>query len=540
VFRARESLRDPGTFRAARSCRRLFLSVAVGFLVAEIVLRVAGVAPPPRLYRAVRGPDGAVRRIVSRVDGQPLAVTEEFAQAKAAGRLRLVFAGESTVAGYPYPPSVAFPSRFEAALHAVGADVEALNVAAAGIPFEMSVERVEEMMETDPDLLVLYAGSNEFLPYHLLRLRERLSMPLLVRLGALVRSFRTLRLLDRLLPERGGPGEIPLHPSEEERCAARAKLRDGAARVAEACRRAGLPLLVFLPACDLSETVPIAGATPWKSPEDELKVREWLQEASDRWRERNLAGARSLLEDAAALAPRHPWVHFSLGRVLLDLGESVEARRELERARDLDARPHRVTGDLRAILAGVCAEHDLPTIDAQAVLDGADPRGVAGASLFVDPNHPTPEGQILLAGALLEALAAGAAPKVGLDRDVLLDAVSRLAPASLTAEDHERARRTEATYLFPRAYRVGADAALRGKVETLLEEGARRDPPEAADLLLLGLLRLRRGDAEARDLLRRAVEADALASLDPGVLDAIGETPQSVRASATEARREER
>jgi lysophospholipase L1-like esterase len=523
-----------GTSRDARRPLRLLLVAGAALfplLAGEGTCRLLGLGAPAPLYGPARGEDGSRVRRVAVIEGVPLAVTPEFPEAKPAGHARIVYVGESTVAGIPFPPSVAFPARIETALRRAGLAAETLNAAAPGLGVAGSRKRTEEILGYDADLLVLYAGSNEFLPWNLFADRERRSHPARTRLRDLLGRLRLFQLLAPDKPILGAERGYPYEASEEDRREARARCREEFPRLFEACRRAGVPLLVVLPGANLRDAVPKARRD---YPDPDGRIARAQVEVLARAGAGDARGALALLEASIREAPDHPVLHFGRGRLLLEGGRGEEARLAFERARDLDALPARMTGDIRAILEEACARASVPWLDAQSVLEAADPTGIAGDDVFVDHVHPTAAGHLLLARAILRAIASRPGLADRLPSRAVQEAADRVEGARLTPEEEASARRTEALYLFPRAYASGSASGLGARVRGLLEEAA--DPRARSDgvaALLLGLLEIRSGDAAGgRQRLRGALDRGALAEVEPALLNAIGETPDSIRALA--------
>jgi hypothetical protein len=408
--------------------------------------------------------------------------------------------------------------------------VDALNASAPGLGIAEIRRRVEEMAGYGPDLLVVYTGSNEFFPWNLLPGRERRSHPLRSRLRELLAGLRLFRLLAPGEPALAGARDYPLEASEEDRREARALCRVEFAALIEGCRRAAVPLLVALPGANLRDAVPKVRRD---YPDPEGRISRVQAGVLERAGGGDLPGALALLDETLRDAPDHPVLHFGRGRVLLELGRKGEARLAFERARDLDALPARITADIHAILEEACARASVPRLDAQTVLDAADPTGISGDAVFVDHVHPTAEGHVLLARAILGAMASEPALGARFPAGALREAASRVEGARLTPGEEAGARRTEAVFLFPRAYAGGPDSGLAARVLGLLREAAPEDPPDEVAALLLGLLEIRTGDAEVgRRRLRGALERGALPRVEPGLLRAIGETPDSIRARA--------
>ena len=77
---------------------------------------------------------------------------------------RIVFVGASTVEGFPYYTELAFPRQVELLLQQQlpNRRIEVLNAAIVGINSFALADFVPRALRCEPDLVVLYAGHNEF------------------------------------------------------------------------------------------------------------------------------------------------------------------------------------------------------------------------------------------------------------------------------------------------------------------------------------------------------------------------------------------
>ena len=168
---------------------------------------------------------------------------------------RVVFAGASTVQGYPYVQSLAAPSFLAAMLQDIWPDkeVQVLNLGITSIASFAVARVVEDALQLEPDLVVVYTGHNEFngiygVDEHHSPLRNRLHYFLMQRrLTALVRTgldhFRGSEVsstaLARIMAERG---QVAL--DSPRRRAAPEHLRANLLSVAAACSKAEVPLIL--------------------------------------------------------------------------------------------------------------------------------------------------------------------------------------------------------------------------------------------------------------------------------------------------------
>ena len=84
------------------------------------------------------------------------------------GTVRIFVLGASTVIGFPNPYHTAFPSFLKLMLADVAEDVrvEIINCGMTAINSFSLLDFMDEVVEYEPDLVILYAGHNEFVgPY---------------------------------------------------------------------------------------------------------------------------------------------------------------------------------------------------------------------------------------------------------------------------------------------------------------------------------------------------------------------------------------
>jgi hypothetical protein len=88
-------------------------------------------------------------------------------------------------------------------------------------------------------------------------------------------------------------------------------------------------------------------------------------------------------------------------------GDVGKARDLYWEAVDLDERKNwgRATRAQNALISRLAAEYRIPLVDAVALLEKESPSGILGNELFVDGQHPSLMGQIMLANAFAEAVA---------------------------------------------------------------------------------------------------------------------------------------
>lgn len=387
-----------------------------------------------RIRRDWVNPGNGMRGVAGRRAGRVFLVPgfrpARFAREKPPDTLRVFVLGGSSTFGAYVGAASAFPEVLERelALLAPGRSVEVINLGCAGWASDRVANLVPTLLSLDPDLLIVYSGHNEMLVGDVgagpaLAPAARLRAALLRRsalfawldhaIASTLRAAETEMLREEALALEAGkaltwdPYEVP--PEERgppqpgflrrAEAAYAANLRS----VVAACRGAGVPLLLAMPVSNLLYP-PVIGARR----ADAARFEAAMEAGSAALVEGRRRAAAAHFEEALALAPSHGRAHHQLGLALLQ-SDPVRARAELERARDLDVRTHRMTTALEAELIGVAEAGGVPWVDLRPVFH--EPLGQARSRrFFIDHLHPTAAGHRRIA----EALAPAAARLLGL------------------------------------------------------------------------------------------------------------------------------
>ncbi len=102
--------------------------------------------------------------------------------------------------------------------------------------------------------------------------------------------------------------------------------------------------------------------------------------------------------------PEFAEIHFRLARLLEQAGALQEAYREYILARDLDGHPTRCPTAFQDVYRSLAPRYGAILVDGQAVFHARHPHGLLDDYLFNDGMHPSLEGQVALAEAVLAGL----------------------------------------------------------------------------------------------------------------------------------------
>ncbi len=432
-----------------RAWRPRLAALALGFGVlaaAEAGLRLvkAGGPPPFLLTMSEHGrqrlrsvnPSYPKRYFLGRHQGRLVARgsmdAHPFLEPASPAPFRVAFVGASTVKGFPHPPSLSAAAFLEAMLKDAwpGREVQVFNLGITALASGAVAEVLEDAMGLEPDLVVAYAGHNEYYGIYGAgsrwsslgnRLRHALAdghIPWMLHslLGRVLGAEVTGADLIQVLGEEGGS----LSLEDPRRQSAPAGLRANLSRMAGTCRRAGVPVILctlaandagFAPAGTERPGLPAEQLSTWER-HLAMAAEALLQDGVD---PEAAAGAMARLEDAEALAGGSAWLQYLKGRALVRLDRPGEARAAFAGARELDTMPWRAPESHNRAIRASASESGAVLADvARAFAEAAPPEGV-GRELMVDHVHPSIAGQILMARTILAAMAevpAAAAPAV--------------------------------------------------------------------------------------------------------------------------------
>ncbi len=354
---------------------------------------------------------------------KPFALWREFVQPKPANGFRVFFLGESSVQGFPHTPNAAAPAFLELMLQDAWPDrsVEVINCGVAAINSFSLRQWAVEVLDYQPDLLVVYAGHNEFYGApgpgssgSLGTNRCAILFNLALRELRLAQAVEDLVNLVRAPPASGRAGGlmavlaqgqlIALDSSTYRGC--RANFRANLEDIARAAREAKVPLVLCSLVSNEKDLVPMTslhrqGLTPEQQKTWQAHFDAGLA-ADKAWEWRR---AIDIYQEAARIDDTHAELIYRLAQTQEHLGAYDEARSLYRRARDLDALRFRATAEFSDVIRDVADRDQTLFVDVLPHFESASPQGLIGYNLMTDHLHPTIEGHYLLAKTVCTALA---------------------------------------------------------------------------------------------------------------------------------------
>lgn len=417
---------SPGRKRAFTVA--MLLLPVLFFLLLEGGLRLVGYGASYPLFVEVEGqPDllmpsrEVAKRYFTNQAAVPTPNADFFPREKGEDVIRIVAQGGSSTAGYPFYRGASFPhvlgTRLELAYP--GQEVEVINTAMAAVNSYTLLDFADEILEIQPDAVVIYAGHNEF--YGALGAASTESFgrnPAVVRAYLALRDWRTVQLVRSLIGGVAGlfaereAGERPSNTlmarmigeqsvplGGEIYQAGLRQFESNLDRLLARYAEAGVPVYVSTLASNIRDQRPFiteaAGGADWQAA---------AQAGIDSLQAGNARAAVPLLEQAIALDSLAADPYFALGRAHLLLGNAEAARQSLERARDLDALRFRAPTAFNRVIREAAERHGATFVDGEQALRDASPGGLIGRRMMLEHLHPTLDGYSVLADAFFAAI----------------------------------------------------------------------------------------------------------------------------------------
>ncbi|MEW6193652.1 MAG: hypothetical protein AB1521_00675 [Bacteroidota bacterium] len=331
-------------------------------------------------------PDVA-RRYFSASNTIPSTIEDIFDVEKKQNSFRVFVLGESTSAGYPYMPMGSFSryirKRLELAYPSL--TIEVINISLSATNSYTYRDFVPDVIEQKPDLVLIYAGHNEY--YGALgvgSLESVSNSPGLVNLYLYMNRFKTTQIVKGIIEWFAGlfssESNIPRTGTLMSRMAKEKYIefgsenyRNGIAQfennfsdVLSMFKDAGVPTIVSTQACNLKDQFPFISVDSKKYPRaDSIFIN-----ANREYKNGNYKKADSL---------------FTL-------------------AKELDGLRFRAPEEINSLIKKLSKDYSTAVIDVDSLFRAFSPNGITGNNLMTDHLHPTLEGFQLIGKLFYEKM----------------------------------------------------------------------------------------------------------------------------------------
>ncbi len=396
---ATEVAAGPRPLRRAVFWAILLLTPLLLLGLAELGLRAAGFGQDlePLFMPSPQHPEylQANPRVVTRFFADPAQApsvsieTAYFPARKPAGTFRVFVQGASSAAGFPYGLGASLAGVLDQRLEREfpEREIEVISTAMAAVNSYALVDFADEIIEQQPDAVLVYVGHNEFLGILGVGSAMRLAAtPGLTRAFLAVRELRLFQLLGRGWA-RWRPAATAAGPAQGDSLMARVagdrsislgsesfargleQFEGNLARLLGRYRDAGVPVFIGTLISNERDQPPLAV----------------------------LAGMQSDAAGAARTA-------YHAAQDAEQAGNFAAARDSYAWARDLDPLRFRAPAEFNEVIRRVAQAYGATVVDVHAAFADASEHGLIGERLLLEHVHPNLDGYFLLADAFHDAL----------------------------------------------------------------------------------------------------------------------------------------
>jgi lysophospholipase L1-like esterase len=353
-------------------------------------------------------------------------VATPFPAIKRPGTVRIFVLGASTLVGFPNPAGTGFPRFLELLLADVYPEqrFEVVNCGVTAVNSHCLLDFAGEVLGYDADLLIIYAGHNEFAgPYgpstpfaHVGNARPLIRSHMFLQRSHLYSALQELSFaLPRWLGQPAPAFNLQLVTRQvgvfdEAHARTVDNFRDNLADILTAAAQRKVPVLLGTLVSNLKDFYPLRSACGDAGGAEGQQIGPRLAGLRG-----HTQAAENYLRSVLQEAPECAAAHFELGRLYLGTGRLALARAAFVTARDLDRLPLRAPSILNQVIRETGRSGGSVLVrDVEAAFSEASPDGIVGNELLTEYLHPTVRGHYVLGRNLVDGLSdLAAAPTWG-------------------------------------------------------------------------------------------------------------------------------
>jgi tetratricopeptide (TPR) repeat protein len=419
--------------------RRVFFAITVSFplllfLFLEVGLLVFKYGPNLSLFVTeeiagrtyhIMNPD-VKGRYFSKVEFSPNTSMDYFSVPKPDGAFRIFCLGGSTTAGYPYGYIGSFSSYLRDRLHRLFPErkIEVINLGLTATNSFTVNDFARELVDYEPDLLIVYDGHNEF--YGALGIASHESLgearwlaKAYLRLIHLRTSVLSRDIYGRIAGFFSGPSDPNRGGTMMERLAlgqyiplASETYRDGLSifranleELVSICSSPNIPLMLSSQVSNLRDQPPfISGNSESYAPDKRLEINNIYNRGISYFLDGEIDSALGWFRQAAALDSQKADIRYDIARGLDSLGRKREARIEYILARDYDQLRFRTSSDFNKAMRDMENGSEAVFVDIEQAFANHSPDSIIGNELILEHLHPNTRGYFLMAKEYARAM----------------------------------------------------------------------------------------------------------------------------------------
>ncbi len=348
---------------------------------------------------------------------------ETFTKYRFGKTFRIFCLGGSTMAGFPFDCQVPFPVQLRYLLTQSYPDYEfeVINAGISAVNSFTVIDLLPEILELQPDLLLIYMGHNEF--YGAYGSASTISPGAgarYIRFYLKLQKLHVVQMLKRMVSGFGSAGnekaggrtlmanvvqdqQIPYRSDKYNRTLA--NFRENLGIILEMCRREAVPVVVSNLVSNIRDLEPFAdGRSEEVEPGEHEKYRKAVAMGDSLLQSELYEPGLAAYQEALAIDSSSATLWFKLGRTLAAIGDSANAGYYFYGAKERDPIRFRASEDFNRAIKDVVGSAGATIVDMRERFSNEAPQRLIGKTLMCDHLHPNPFGYYLMARAFYDKI----------------------------------------------------------------------------------------------------------------------------------------
>ncbi len=338
---------------------------------------------------------------------------------------RIFCIGESTMAGFPFDFHATAPAFLQDRIQTLlpQYNVEVVNVGISAVSSFVVLDFMNELLDYEPDLFVVYVGHNEFYGAYGAGSNvtikgapwiTRMTLPLLR-----VKTFILLRdtysgimklfsspasepkgsMMEQLAASRTIPLDSRLYSEAKE------TYKENLTKLIEGARSNHVEILFSALVSNWKDQSPFVNSfSAGTTAAQQHQWRQLIEDGDSAFAHQQTALSEQRYKNATSIDTLAAEAFFKLGKALYSLERYDEAKNAFLRAKDLDALRFRATEEFEQILVGTCKNFGVPVAGVDSAFELQSPHGIIGRELIIEHLHPNIEGYFLMGKVFANAI----------------------------------------------------------------------------------------------------------------------------------------
>ncbi|WP_371194675.1 hypothetical protein [Glaciecola sp. SC05] len=347
---------------------------------------------------------------------------------------RVVVQGGSTAAGFPYGLGASIAGTLDQRLKSslLGKHVEVLNTAMSAVNSYTLLDFADEIIEQQPDAVLIYAGHNEFLG--ILGIGSNytaMGSGITTRWFLSLKDLRVFQLLQSFYFSLSSPEASKGSPNEAEITEVQQNNQRSRTFMAKVAKNKSIPLDSSVYHAGLAQfennmsallgkyqsagiqvyISTIASNQADQAPFSSLPVEAEFQTITNAFFSSVANTDRSsVVQDLQKISPilsqsTSADLHYRIAKLATELKQVEIAKTHFRLAVEHDQLRFRAPSAINDIIQRLALEFDAVLVDAQQALEVRSPNGIIGNSMMLEHLHPTLQGYFVISNAFYEAIA---------------------------------------------------------------------------------------------------------------------------------------